>query len=87
VYGLRRNPHSFFARVRSAAKSVHEGQPVRPTPAKTAVQSEAGHLLQEQYSQESAYLNPVSNVVLGLIALGYLYRVIGLLPDPSCSSY
>ena len=49
----------------------------------TAALAGAGYMLQEQYSQVSAYLDPVSNVVLGLIALGYLYRVIRFRPEPS----
>lgn len=52
----------------------------------TAALAGAGYLLQEQYSQVSANLNPVSNVVLGLIALGYLYRVIRFRPQTSRSS-
>lgn len=35
----------------------------------------AGYLLEDQYQAVSAYVNPVSNVVIGLIAAYYLYRV------------
>lgn len=36
----------------------------------------AGYLLQGQHNQVAAWLNPVSNIVLGLIVVGYLYRVV-----------
>ena len=39
------------------------------------------------YQAARGDFNPVSNVVLGLIALGYLYRVIRFRPEPSRSSY
>jgi membrane protein DedA with SNARE-associated domain len=35
----------------------------------------AGYLLEDQYRKVGEYLDPVSNVILGLIVLGYLYRV------------
>jgi membrane protein DedA with SNARE-associated domain len=42
----------------------------------TALLATAGYLLEDQYQKVGDYLNPVSNVILGLIVLGYLYRVI-----------
>ena len=42
----------------------------------TALLAAAGYLLEDQYQKVGDYLNPVSNVILGLIVLGYLYRVI-----------
>jgi membrane protein DedA with SNARE-associated domain len=36
----------------------------------------AGYLLQGQYEQVSEWLNPVSNVVFGGLAVWYLCRVI-----------
>ncbi len=35
-----------------------------------------GYVLQSNYAQVEAYLDPVSTIVLGLIVLYYLYRVI-----------
>lgn len=46
----------------------------------TAALAIAGFLLQEQHSEIARHLNPVSNVVLGLIAAGYLYRVVRFKP-------
>ena len=45
------------------------------TAAWTGLLAGAGYLLEGQYEKVADYLNPVSNVVLGLIALAYLYRV------------
>jgi membrane protein DedA with SNARE-associated domain len=42
----------------------------------TTLLTTAGYLLEEQNRQVGEYLNPLSNVILGLIALGYLYRVV-----------
>ena len=42
----------------------------------TVLLATAGYLLEDQYQKVGDYLNPVSNVILGLIVLGYLYRVI-----------
>ena len=42
----------------------------------TALLATAGYLLEDQYQKVDDYLNPVSNVILGLIVLGYLYRVV-----------
>jgi membrane protein DedA with SNARE-associated domain len=41
----------------------------------TALLAAGGYLLEDQYHRVSEWLNPVSNVILGLIVLGYLYRV------------
>ncbi len=35
----------------------------------------AGYVLDSQYERVQTYLNPVTNVILGLIAVAYLYRV------------
>lgn len=42
----------------------------------TALLTAAGYLLEDQYRKVGEYLDPVSNVVLGLVVLGYLYRVV-----------
>jgi membrane protein DedA with SNARE-associated domain len=42
----------------------------------TAVLAAAGYLLEGQYQKVGDYLNPVSDVILGLIVLGYLCRVV-----------
>jgi membrane protein DedA with SNARE-associated domain len=42
----------------------------------TVLLASAGHLLESQYEKVSEWLNPVSNVVFGGLALWYLYRVI-----------
>ena len=41
-----------------------------------ALLATAGYLLEDQYQKVDDYLNPVSDVILGLIVLGYLYRVV-----------
>jgi len=41
----------------------------------TALLAAAGYLLEDQYRRVGDYLDPVSDVILGLIVLGYLYRV------------
>jgi membrane protein DedA with SNARE-associated domain len=41
----------------------------------TALLAAAGYLLGEQHQEVGAYLDPVSDAVLALLALGYLYRV------------
>jgi len=41
----------------------------------TALLAVAGYLLQGQYDRVALWLNPATNVVIGLIVLGYLYRV------------
>lgn len=42
----------------------------------------AGYLLQSQYALVGDYLNPISNVAVGLITLWYLYRVAAFKPRP-----
>lgn len=42
----------------------------------TALLAGAGYLLQSQYGLVSAWVNPTSNVIVGLIAVGYVYRVV-----------
>lgn len=42
----------------------------------TGLLAGAGHLLGEQYRKVADYTNPVSNVVVALLVLGYLYRVV-----------
>lgn len=41
----------------------------------TAFLAGAGYLLQDRYRSMEAWMNPVTNVVFGLIVLFYLYRV------------
>ena len=41
----------------------------------TAVLTAAGYLLADQYHKVGEYIDPVSNVILSLIVLGYLWRV------------
>jgi membrane protein DedA with SNARE-associated domain len=36
----------------------------------------AGYMLESQYHKVSGYMNPVANVIMGLIVLCYLYRVV-----------
>jgi membrane protein DedA with SNARE-associated domain len=40
----------------------------------------AGYLLQDQYRNVAAWVNPVANVVIGLIVVWYAYRVITFRP-------
>jgi membrane protein DedA with SNARE-associated domain len=42
----------------------------------TTLLTGAGYLLQSQYSRVATYLNPVSTIVVVLIAAWYLYRVV-----------
>lgn len=42
----------------------------------TALLATAGYYLESQYDKVAGWMNPVSNVVIGLILLGYLYRVV-----------
>ncbi|KAF0675847.1 DedA family protein [Profundibacterium mesophilum] len=42
----------------------------------TSILAGAGYLLQGQYEQVQGWLNPVSNAVIGIIVLWYLYRVV-----------
>ncbi|MDE0880597.1 MAG: DedA family protein, partial [Sphingomonas bacterium] len=41
----------------------------------TAFLAGAGYLLESQYQRVSNWVNPVSNVVIGLFVLWYIYRV------------
>lgn len=41
----------------------------------TALLAVAGYLLESQYEKVSEWLNPVSNLVIGILVLVYLYRV------------
>lgn len=41
----------------------------------------AGHALDGDYARVAEYLGPVSKVVIGLIAVGYVYRVVRWRPD------
>lgn len=43
----------------------------------------AGYLLEGQYQDVAGYLNPASNLVMGLIVLYYLYRVVTIRQKPS----
>lgn len=47
----------------------------------TSLLAGAGYLLQDQYTRVAEYMNPVSNIVLGLIAAWYLYRVVTFRPE------
>ncbi len=42
----------------------------------TALLATAGYLLQSQYDKVGHWMNPISNVVIGLVVLGYIYRVV-----------
>ena len=42
----------------------------------TTLLAAAGYFLESQYDKVAQWMNPVSNVVIGLIVLGYLYRVV-----------
>lgn len=42
----------------------------------TTVLAVTGFLLESQYGRVSGYVNPVSNVIVGLLAVGYVYRVV-----------
>jgi len=46
----------------------------------TGLLAGAGYLLEGQYQKVGEYLNPVSNVIMGLLLLGYLYRVVTFSP-------
>lgn len=35
-----------------------------------------GYLLESRYDQVSSYMNPISNIVVGALLLGYIYRVV-----------
>jgi len=42
----------------------------------TGVLAGLGYILEGQYEKVSAYLNPVSNVIVGAIVILYIYRVV-----------
>jgi membrane protein DedA with SNARE-associated domain len=42
----------------------------------TALLATAGYFLESQYEKVAHWMNPISNVVIGLVVLGYLYRVV-----------
>jgi len=42
----------------------------------TSLLAGAGYLLGKNYEAVEAYVGPVSNVVLGLIVIVYIYRVV-----------
>ena len=46
----------------------------------TALLAGAGYVLQGQYGRVAEWVNPASNVILGLIVLGYLWRVVTFKP-------
>lgn len=48
----------------------------------TTLLAGAGYLLQDQYMLVSRWMNPVSNVVIGIIAAWYIYRVVTFQPGP-----
>jgi membrane protein DedA with SNARE-associated domain len=47
----------------------------------TALLAFAGYKLGSQYELVQSWLNPVSNVVVGLIVVSYLYRLLTWKPD------
>ena len=46
----------------------------------TAFLAIAGYMLKDQYDKVSSWLNPVSNAVLGVLVVYYIYRVITFRP-------
>ena len=50
----------------------------------TALLAGAGYLLEDRYEQVADYLNPVSNVVFGALAVWYVWRVVKF--DPKAGS-
>ncbi len=50
----------------------------------TTLLAGAGYLLESQYARVADYLNPVSNVVFGLIAAWYVYRLVTFQPSKRC---
>ena len=42
----------------------------------TTILAAAGYLLEDSYRKVGDYLNPVANVILAVLVLGYLYRVV-----------
>ena len=47
----------------------------------SALLAGAGYVLEARYDQVAAYLNPVSNAVVGLLAAIYLWRVATFDPE------
>lgn len=47
----------------------------------TALLAGAGYLLESEYERVGAYLNPVSNIVFGVLAASYVIRVITSRPN------
>jgi membrane protein DedA with SNARE-associated domain len=52
----------------------------------TALLAGAGYLLESQYERVADYVNPVSNVVFAVLALGYLYRLVTFRPERASNS-
>ena len=52
----------------------------------TAFLAGAGYFLESGYAQVAAWLNPVTNVILALMVLAYLYRVVTFRPEPARQS-
>ncbi len=46
----------------------------------TALLAGGGYVLQAQYGRVAGIVNPASNVIVGLIAVWYIYRVVTFLP-------
>jgi membrane protein DedA with SNARE-associated domain len=42
----------------------------------TALLATAGYFLESQYEKVAHWMNPISNIAIGLVVLGYLYRVV-----------
>jgi membrane protein DedA with SNARE-associated domain len=53
------------------------------TAAWTGLLAGAGFMLEDQYSAVAEYVNPVSNVIIGLIVCYYIYRVVTFEPKPA----
>ena len=47
----------------------------------TGLLASLGYALEGEYEKVSAYLNPISNLVVGLIVIVYIYRVVRWRPD------
>jgi membrane protein DedA with SNARE-associated domain len=52
----------------------------------TALLAGAGYLLESQYERVADYVNPVSNVVFAVLAVGYLYRLATFRPERASHS-
>jgi membrane protein DedA with SNARE-associated domain len=53
------------------------------TAAWTGLLAGAGFMLEDQNSAVAEYVNPVSNVIIGLIVCYYIYRVVTFEPKPA----